>query len=361
MEEKAKILEYKCPNCDAPMVFGSETQKMTCEYCGSSFDVADVQAYNDSILEGSEDAFVWEDGTVAEWDSEEKNAVQVFVCPACSGELLTDAQTTATFCPFCENPAVLPQRLSGGLRPDGLIPFKKSKKEAQEAFLKLCGTKKLLPKFFTQEQRIERITGIYAPLWLYDCTGKENARYTGTRVMTWSDSRYHYTKTDQYLLVRNGEADFEGIPMDGSSKLDNAIMESIEPFDASQMIPFDTAYLSGYFADKYDVEAEIGRERIRQRVEETMDAHLRNSCMGYGAVARTSVKTGVTHGRARYVLFPVWLLTTRYEGKLYTFAMNGQTGKMTGSFPVSRQRCAAWFWGVCGAVTAAVTLLQLLF
>lgn len=265
---------------------------------------------------------------------------------------MTDEVTAATFCPYCGNPTILPGRISGGLKPDGVIPFKLGKEDAKAAFLQLCKGKPLLPKFFAQEQQVEKITGMYVPFWLYDCESDFFASYRATKVRHWSDSRYHYTKTSYFHLNRGAIADFSGIPMDGSRKMDDTVMESIEPYDYSQLVDFETAYLSGFLADKYDVQASDGESRIRERVTVSMDELIAPTLVGYNSVLPTVKKVNIHHSKAKYVLLPVWMLSTRYKGKTYTFAMNGQTGKMTGELPICPKRCWAWFGSIAAGVFA---------
>lgn len=361
MSNQTHVIEYKCPCCNAGLVFGEETQQLKCEYCDNTFDIDTVRAYNESISQQNAEEFRTEEEPHQQWSESEQEHMRAFLCPACGGEIVTDENTAATFCPYCDNPTIMPARVSGGLKPDGVIPFKTSKDDAKAAFLGLCKGKPLLPKMFTQEQHLEKITGIYVPFWLYDCAGDIDASYKATRIRTWSDSRYHYTKTDHFLLRRSADATFEGIPVDGSSKMDDVFMESIEPFDYSQIEDFDTAYLSGFLADKYDVESQAGQERVRQRVDRSLEDQVQNSLIGYSSVVPTSRNVRVTHSRAKYILLPVWLLNIRYREKLYTFAMNGQTGKITGSFPICPQKTALWFGGIFAGVTLLATLLQMLF
>jgi len=360
LENKSSVLEYKCPCCGAGLVFGQEQQQMRCPYCDNTFDLDTVKAYNDQSDAGDSQDFQWEESRQNSWTQEDQTQIRSFLCPACAGEILTDEHTAATFCPYCGNPSVLPGRVSGGLKPDGVIPFKTGKEDAKAAFLKLCKGKPLLPKLFTEEQQVEKITGLYVPFWLYDCSASFDGAYTATRLHFWSDTRYQYTKTDHYMLKRSAEATYSGIPMDGSTKMDDVFMESIEPFDYSDIVDFDMAYLSGFYADKYDVPSERGQERIRQRVETSMYDKVQESLIGYSSVIPTSRNLSIQHGNAKYVLLPVWILNTRYKDKIYTFAMNGQTGKMTGAFPVCPKRTAIWFSGIWAACTALVSLIQLM-
>ena len=358
MANSAPVMEYKCPCCDAGLKFETEAQKLSCEYCGNSFDLETIAVYNEDTK--SAESFNWTEREASDWTDEEQNHLQSFQCPSCGGEIMTEETTAATFCPYCENPAIMPRRLSGGLKPDAVIPFKTSKEDAQTAFSKLCKGKPLLPKDFVNQQRLEKITGMYVPFWLYNCAGDQEGRYRATRVHFWSDSRYNYKRTDYYLLTRGAKADFACIPMDASTKMDNVIMESIEPFDYSQMMDFDTAYLTGYLADKYDVEHTIGEERIRQRVGSTLDDQINNSMIGYTSTIPLQKQLNIEHSKAKYVLLPVWMLHSRYKDKTYVFAMNGQTGKMTGTFPICPKRSWAWFGGICAGVTAVLTLIQCL-
>jgi len=360
MEQEGQVLEYKCPNCGGSLHFGEDNQQMRCPYCDSLFDVDTIVDHN-ANLESGESAPEWEESQTAPLSQEDQVQLRSYICPACGGEILTEQTTAATFCPYCENPAILPGQVSGGLKPDGVIPFKKTRDDAKNAFLELCKGKPLLPKFFAQEHRVEKISGMYVPFWLYDCGTDFQGHYRATKVHTWSDRDYIYTRTRYYHLVRGADSEFTCIPMDASRKMDNAIMESIEPFDFSQIVDFETAYLSGFLADKYDVESAEGHDRVKQRVSASMNTMISNTILGYTTVLPINTRLNVKHGTARYVLLPVWMLHTKYKDKTYVFAMNGQTGKITGTFPICPKRTAMWFGGIWAGATALLTLLLSLF
>ncbi len=358
MKHDPTVNEYKCPCCDAPLKFSADAQSMKCEHCDNTFEIESVRAYNDSLSE-KEDAFSWDSTTQAAWTEKEADVLQVFVCPSCAGELITDENTAATFCPYCGNPSILPQRLAKGLKPEGVIPFSTTKEDARTAFLRLCKKKPLLPRFFTEEHRVEKITGMYIPFWLYDCDSDFRGTYKATRTHHWSDSKYDYTRTEHFQLERAARAEFSRIPMDASKKMEDTIMESIEPYDYTALSEFDSAYLSGYLADKYDVSAAEGEERIRERVRSTMDEEIQRSIVGYSSVIPVHKNVNIRHGNAHYVLLPIWMLSTKYKDKTYLFAMNGQTGKLTGTFPICWKRTALWFGGVFTAASVLAALVQL--
>lgn len=356
MAEVQGILEYKCPCCGSALTFSGKDQQLTCGSCGNEFQIEDVKQYNEAIRHEAQDEFHWEQTETQNLSEDESVNVRAYICPSCGGEIMGDAVTAATFCPYCDSPAIIGGNVSGQLRPDGVIPFKTTKEDAMAAFQQICKGKPLLPKDFASTARQEKIQGVYVPFWLYDCNSDIDAQYRGTRIRTWSDSNYHYTRTSHYMLLRSASADFTNIPMDASSKMDNATMESIEPFNMEEAVDFNTAYLSGFLADKYDVEAKEGEGRIRQRVGDTFDELLQPTFMGYNSVMPTSKHLQVRQSKAKYMLLPVWMLYTKYKDNTYLFAMNGQTGKMTGTLPVDKAKMWAWFGGVSAAVSALIGL-----
>jgi hypothetical protein len=142
------------------------------------------------------------------------------------------------------------------------------------------------------------------------------------------------------------------VPVDGSSKMDDAMMESIEPFDLSAAVDFQTAYLAGYLADKYDVTAKTCEERANQRIRQSTEDIFKDTVEGYTTVIPGAGSVSLENSRMKYALLPVWILNTTWKGQRYTFAMNGQTGKMAGDLPVDKGLLNKWFWGITAAAAA---------
>ena len=265
------------------------------------------------------------------------------MCDSCGGEIIADVNTGATSCPYCGNPVIVPQKFSGILKPDLVVPFKIDEKQAKEAYKKHLKGKPLLPKFFKDENRINELKGIYVPFWLYDAEVDMAARYRTTRSRTWSDSDYNYTETSYYSVYREGEIGFDNVPVDGSTNIDDVLMESIEPFDIDEAVDFKTAYLAGYLADKYDISAEESKEQANQRMRTSAEMALASTIRGYDSIALESMNMGLNNHTIKYCLLPVYILNTTYKGQKYTFAMNGQTGKLVGDLPVDKGAYAMYF------------------
>jgi DNA-directed RNA polymerase subunit RPC12/RpoP len=333
---------------------------MKCPYCDSEYEMEALQAYDADLNNIPQDNMTWDTAAGSQWGDGETDALRVYCCNSCGGEIVADETAGATHCPYCDNPVVMKGQFAGALKPDIVIPFKHDKNAAIAALKNHYKGKRLLPKVFKEQNHIEEVKGMYVPVWLFDTDADAHVRYKATMVRTWSDSRYDYTETSHYSVTRAGSIGFENVPVDGSSKMDDALMESIEPFDISGAVNFQTAYLSGYLADKYDVDAETSVERANERIKKSTEDAFASTVTGYTSVVPVNSSISLNNGRARYALYPVWILNTKWNGQKFTFAMNGQTGKIVGDLPMDKGAYWKWLLGVAGAVSAAVYALSYL-
>lgn len=338
----ATAVNYQCPNCTAPLSFQPGHDKVTCEYCGTEFEVSVIEEMfrqREELAAKAADArdAKWDtDAAGVEWDPDEAAMMKAFTCSSCGAEIVCDENTMATECCYCGNPTMLPQRFSGMLKPDYIIPFSKTKEDAVAALKKFYSGKLLLPKAFTANNRVEDIQAMYVPFWLFDSEVEASATFRAERSHIVETSDEIITETSVYACRRDGSMNFSRIPVDGSAKMDDAYMESIEPFDYGGMVPFSTAYLTGYLADKYDVDAETSVPRADKRVERSAVGVLEGAVTGYDTCTCQESAVIKKGGKVTYAMVPVWILTTRYDGKPYTFMMNGQTGRVVGSLPYDK-------------------------
>ena len=356
-----ELLEYKCPSCGGAINFDSGLQLMKCPYCDSEFDMETLKELDKNLEFDQPDDMVWETQAGNQWDEGETSGINAYVCKSCGGEIVADANTAATSCPFCNNPVVMMGQLSGLLRPDYVIPFKLDKKAAKEGLMKHLQGKRLLPKIFKDQNRIEEIKGIYVPFWLFDTDANANIRYKATKVRAWSDSNYNYTETSFFSIWRGGNLSFERVPVDGSTKMADDLMESIEPYNFEEAVDFQTAYLAGYLADKYDVLADESIARANERIKRSTEQIFASTVYGYTSVIPESSNIRFQNGSVKYALYPVWLLNTIWENKKYTFAMNGQTGKFIGDLPMDKAAYWKWFGILTAAFGVAKYLITSLF
>jgi len=353
------VVSYKCPNCSAGLSFDIERQNWHCQFCQGDFTLEDLKGQDAPAqdAESAKDAEMTMESP--QWEEPHDHFggdAVVFSCPSCGGRIVTEQNTAATFCVFCHNPTVLSSRLEKEYRPARMIPFKMQKDTVLKALHKLCRKRPLLPDNFREYAQKGEVSGLYVPFWLFDADIDASLTATGKHVRSWSDSNYRYTKTDTYRVERAASISFRNLPADGSKKMDDKLMDSLEPFDYTQMVDFSMHYLSGHFAESYDVDAKEASGRATPRMRGSVDRMMRGQITGYSSTVIHDFTSRTKDTRSTYVMLPVWVLMAQYGDKTYTFAMNGQTGKITGSLPLSRKRFWSFFAGITAAVSAIVFL-----
>ncbi len=360
-----QVTNYQCPACTGPLQFDAATGKLACQYCGTAYAAEEIEALyaekDEKAAEAKADADAkrekakaagsdaWDmSGLSSDWGTD-ANGMRVYNCPSCCAELICDETTAVTSCPYCGNPSVVPGQFSGTLKPDFVIPFKVKKEAAIAALKEHYKGRPFLPNAFKNENHIEEIKGVYVPFWLFDGEAECEAVYDCGRTHTYRSGDYDVTHTDHFEVLREGTVSFKRIPVDGSTKMPDDYMDSIEPFDYNDLKPFSTGYMPGYMADKYDVSAEECSKRADQRAMNTSEQCLRGSVVNYSSVLTRHKNIQLYRGEVKYALLPVWLLSTKWNGQNWLFAMNGQTGKFVGKLPVDKKKK----WGIFAAVYAA--------
>ena len=356
----AVLQQYKCPCCDGAIEFDSQLQKMKCPFCDSEFEMETLKQYDAELNAQPQENMNWDTAAGTEWQPGEEEGLRVYTCNTCGGEIVADETTGASECPFCGNPVVMTGQFAGDLKPDLVIPFKVDKKGAIAALKNHYKGKILLPKVFKDQNHIKEVKGLYVPVWLFDTDADAHVRYKASRIRTWSDSNYDYTETSYFSVTRAGGIGFDNVPVDGSTKMDDTMMESIEPFRVEDGVDFQTAYLSGYLADKYDVNAEQSIARANERIKNSTEQAFADTVQGYTSVVPVHTSIQLQNGRARYALYPVWILNTQWNGQKFTFGINGQTGKIAGDLPMDKGLLRKWQLGVGAAVTAAAFAISYL-
>lgn len=351
MNERERALDSKCPACGGKVVFEPSIGKWKCEYCKSEFDLETLQKNENNISSKKNNEDVKEDTY---------NEYVEYHCKNCGAKIVADENTASTFCVYCGNTAVLKSKLSGKFAPSRIIPFKKTKEEAIEAFKSLYKGRPLMPKFFNDPKNIEKISGVYIPFWLFSFTDNVVVEGTAKRVTSWTVGDTVYTKTDSYKIERDVDMSFDNVPVDGSTRFENDIMNSIEPFNYKEMVKYNHAYLSGFLAEKYDVESAESKEIAIKRVRSSEDSVINQSMSGYTSKNKSRCEYKELDSTTEYVMLPVWMVNVKYMNKYYTFAMNAQTGEFVGNIPVDKKKAIIIFLLIFIGVALLVVLASYL-
>lgn len=389
----SQIAEQKCPACGAPMRFDPASGKLVCDYCGTVVDLtAEAHAqgaassqgsgasqgarpsHSSAHSQGSETAqgsapaqgsetaqgSTHSQGSAASSAAASQKPpaesldeiegfdfahitdlvtdpdamdLPVYNCVSCGAEVIAPAEQMALTCPYCSNNIVLTEKVTGKLRPDGVIPFRISAKELPDAVNRFYKDKKLLPRRFFSEATMGRVTGVYVPFWVFSGDLGGQLQYAAQRSSSSRHGDYIITQTNHYRLVRDAALAFDKLPVDASGKVEDRLMDSLEPFDQSQVQPFDMRYLSGFTADRFDQKKGDLSSRAENRMKTTAYGLVdRNVHTGYSTATRRGGRLKASLD-AKYILFPVYMFDISHAGKNYHFAVNGQTGKVVGDIP----------------------------
>lgn len=330
------VKQYKCLNCKAGLGFDPPSQKWKCYYCFSEFSKGDLDSAIKEAL-----------------PSHDMPDLDSYSCQNCGAELITDNTISATSCLYCKSPAVIKSRFSGKFKPRYVIPFRLTKAQAEDVYRKWIAKRIFAPKEFKTKEEMEKVTGIYAPFWLFDCKVKGSIEGEGRRVSRWTQGDYRYTQTKYYRVVRQGVVEYNRVPVDASKKLDDELMYKIEPYDYRDLTDFSMQYMSGFMAEKYDVEADEAVSFMERRVDKYTEDRLRETVSGYSSYTVSNKQINLLNTIENYTLMPVYLLVNQYKGKKHLFAINGQTGKVVGDTPISFLKQL----GFCGLIFAIIWFL----
>ena len=369
-------VQLKCPSCGAPINFDVPSGKMKCSFCGASFTVEEVNQFNGISQANAEldAAHAQQAGTSGAggsgaaggagaaatpetqistapaegqpgWveppptylDEATGQKMAQFQCNSCGGEIIGSPDMVSARCPWCNNNFVATGQLTSTRVPDRMIPFAMTKEQALEAFKANMKGLKLIPREFKQVS-VDDIQGVYVPYWLYDATVAGEGNFSCENIRTWTDSEYEYTEHREYQVYRSANVAFLDVPVAGTTKVTDKITESVEPFDYTKSVAFSPAYLTGFMTNKYDVEAQDANPRALERMKDSTEEVLRNSISGYDTVSTINTSIQPAFGELEYVFLPMWLMNVKFQYKNYNYAMNGQTGKFVGTFPVSERK-----------------------
>lgn len=321
-----------CPNCGANPRFDIASQKLLCPQCGSSFDV-------ESFPEETTGAGRHE--MPGEYAGEpDKMQVIIYTCSQCGAELMSTDTDAAAFCSYCGAHQILEERLSVQERPKRIIPFTVTKEDCKKAYVRKLRRRLFAPRELKDPAYIEEFRGIYMPYWSYTFSQKGKITLDGTQEHREGD----YKIIDNYGLSVDADNTFSGITHDASTTFDDAISESLAPFDVRKSVPFRTGYLSGFYADIPDLRKTVYRhESAAMAARDTVDRiqdmkefkkYSFKDLNDVSAVSRTLTKVESIES----AMFPVWFLSYRKKDRVAYAAINGQTGKMTADIPIAPVR-----------------------
>ncbi len=318
-EGKLSAESVKCPTCGSNIVYEPELGSMMCRNCGNIYS-PDTMESRGSLGISKEHDYMGD----SDVSGDDKKRHEI-VCNSCGATLIADENTMSTMCPFCGSPALITRRMTREFKPDYIIPFKIDKDQAKTIAKNWLNTRSYVPWGFKNKCRLTNMTALYVPFWLLDCVVHSEQGGTG--------------KIGGRALEVNAKMAYhvKGVPFDASVKIANKLMEAIEPYDYKDMVRFESKYLQGFYADKYDQVPTDITNRIVRRIDKFSRDEIGLISHRYQEFEVRSEKnlTWMSDASVKYCLLPVWFMTVEFEGSTYQFAINGQTGEASGQVPTT--------------------------
>ncbi len=330
---------HKCPSCGANLTFDASLDKVSCDYCRSEFSVAEIESLHEKEMQKEE-----------QYDSQTHG----YHCQNCGAEVVTDTETSSGFCYYCHSPVVFSDKITGDYVPDYVVPFKISKDQAKQAFTKWVKKFKLVPKGFASPEHLEKITGIYIPYWMSDAHANIDVSGVGDVITTRNSGDKRYTTTKRYRFQRSGGISIEHVKTIASDKVNQALINSVESNTKGKLEPFSTAYLSGFFSQRYTIKREDVRAINEQKTKDYVEDLVRRQ-IDFQNIQFERNHKDINITKWSYILLPMWILTYNFKGKVYVYALNGENGESFGELPIDYSRLILHdVVGFIGLLTAAL-------
>lgn len=346
--------EKKCPGCGAALDFNIMAGRLKCPYCDTEVDIPAAKQEAPKMKVGigqvqkagaaQENALDFSK-MAATGNRDWGTATKIASCKYCGAEVVMDANSLSTTCAFCGSNHVTDAVDDAGiLSPGGVVPFQITKEKAAENFKKWMGGKLFAPNAAKKSASAESFQGVYLPYWTFDAQTETD--YTGqyginrkvkdkdgnTRTVTdWYNTSGHYGEfiDDQLICASKNHTE--------------SFLRGIEPFDTASNVVYSPEYLSGFLAERYTVSLEDGWAGATKDIENHLRGVIRSKIKKDHRSDDSKVSSmNVLYSNMtyKYLLLPVWFSSFNFNGKVFQFVVNGQTGKVAGKSPISGLKVA---------------------
>ncbi|MGL4337221.1 MAG: hypothetical protein ACRCST_10040 [Turicibacter sp.] len=332
MNEQNEVEVFNCESCGGAMTFDVKTQALKCPYCESERVIEDarpVKEYDFSEVSSMEEKSSWND------------EVEVIECESCGGQTVVERHQTAAFCSYCGSSHILKSKQNAGIKPEGILPFKIDQHQAHDVMEKWFKQRWLAPNNLKVLYQSEKLQGIYVPYWTYDAqthgvyNGQGGRYYRVTQEV--NDKKQTVTKVRWYNVHGSVSHFFDDVLVNGSEHFNNSVMAGVEPFNTIDRLElYKPEYLAGYQAERYSHGVKecfnVAKGKMQQQLEEDARAEV---LMHYDTARGITVRSHFNHVKFKHVLLPVYSAQYDYKGKKYKFVINGETGRIDGTYPYS--------------------------
>lgn len=371
----------RCQGCNGPLVFDPATQKLVCEFCGNEYDIPqeldeEEKAAQNQTGQANATAQTNADGTPGatatsrrirrnrhgerplaeaersscDWGVKKK----MVKCQVCGAQTIYDASQTASTCPYCDsNQMMEADQQDDTMAPTGICVFRIDRSQALQQFRVWVNGLWFAPNKLKQVAQADTINGIYMPHWTFDT--EASAKYKGEYGIDKKDKEGK-THTEWHACSGMVSEFIDDHLEPACSKQTNYLMNRLQPFNTNDYEDYKPEYMAGYIAERYTVTVHDSWKLAQKTLERHMDELAKKDIKRHHSSDHqrtTSVKCQFDDVQFKYLFLPIWLSSYKYNGKVYQFMVNGQTGKVEGDRPYSA-------WKIIFAILVAFLIVYLI-
>lgn len=353
--------KHACPACGGQAEWNPAKQMLLCPFCGA-----------ESPYEGHKAG-----GAVSEidllkmlrelpeeqrgWDTA-RRSVQ---CQSCKAVMVFDPAKVGKNCEFCGSPALVDyQELQSPVRPQSLLPFKLSQSDVRDRMKRWYSGRWFAPNAFKHKSLIDQLHGLYVPYWTFDaqvhCEWQAEAGHYYYTTESYTDSQGR-TQTRQVQHIRweyaAGSIDhfFDDEPVPATKGVDHSLLRQVEPFPTKELVPYDTAFLSGFVVERYQINLEEAAAASVGQMNDELESMCSRQVPG-DTQRNLRLQPEYSAQTFKHTLLPIWLLTYKYRSKTFNVVANGYTGEIAGEYPKSFWKIAFLVLGVLFVVLMMILL-----
>ena len=355
-----KIHRYPCPACGADLVYEPRDGFLSCTHCGhkeaipTSAEQVEEQSFEQYLQIRPE-----------QMDQLAANALEV-QCQSCGATVTFTPPEVARQCDFCGVQIVAQAKSADPiLAPEGVLPFCITQQQAGTNLRQWLQSRWFAPNALKQFAQPDSIHGVYLPFWTYDTN--TTSYYTGERGEYYYVNETYYERdsqgnqverTRQVRYTRWHSASgtvtrwFDDVLVPATVSLAQNRLEALEPWDLAELKPYDPAFLSGFKAQRYQVDLAQGFERVKQVAADVIQNDVREDIGG----DEQRIHDVATHYSAitfKHLLLPVYAGAYNFNHKVYQIVVNGRTGEIQGDRPYS-------FWKIALFIATLLIILLII-
>jgi len=345
MSDIAALEKHACAACGAQAEWNPSKQLLVCPFCGTSTPFT-LDKESGTLVENDLAKALRELPDEARGWLAEKRTVQ---CQSCKAVSVFDPERVGQNCQFCGSPSLVDYKeIKAPIRPQGLLAFKVSESQVREQIRRWYASKWLAPGKLKSRALVDRVRGVYIPYWTFDaqasCPWVAEAGHYYYTTETYRDNQGR-TQTRQVQHVRWEPASglvehfFDDEPVPGTHGVSHTLLRQVEPFATPELVPYDTAFLSGFIVEHYQVVL----VEAAQASQDAMTDKLRQMCAAQipGDTYRNlQIHPTFSAQTFKHILVPVWLLSYLYGTRMFQVVVNGYSGQMAGQYPKSPWKIA---------------------